>query len=494
MQICDYFELLSKENPKKKILEIDNKEYSYNDLNNYLLIYYYFLKKNKISNNQKVAIFLENCLEFYLSFLIGSFLKLTIVPLNNKLNSDQIFKQIKTLNIKQIITSKKYKKIFSQIKKSKLSNLVFIEDFKNFKPNVILAKKEKIKKNINFPYILSLTSGSTSDPKVMIFSEYTKILRAKHAIEMYKLLKKDIFLLSTPFYHSISQRLIFTALILGSKLVVMKRFSILDWIKIVYKKRITFTISVSDQIAQLSEVLKRNDYRLLNLKKWVSCCSALNIEKKKKILIKFTNNFYDTYGASEVGTISNFKVKKDNKINSVGKIVNGNIIKIIKKNNNNYGEILCKSEQAFVGYYKKKKRTNFFFQTGDLGYLDSQNYLYITGRSKDVIISGGMNIVGKDIEDILKQYKNVNDLAVFPIRDKMMGEKIAILIEPRKSFDLFKFKKFCISKLPHFQLPQEFYIGKITYTALGKINKPEILKLYDKQNRSRIIKNTQEIQ
>ena len=109
MQICDYFELFSKENPKKKILEIDNKEYSYKDLNNYLLIYYYFLKKNKISNNQKVAIFLENCLEFYLSFLIGSFLKLTIVPLNNKLNSDQIFKQIKTLNIKQIITSKKYK-------------------------------------------------------------------------------------------------------------------------------------------------------------------------------------------------------------------------------------------------------------------------------------------------------------------------------------------------------------------------------------------------
>jgi len=105
-----------------------------------------------------------------------------------------------------------------------------------------------------------------------------------------------------------------------------------------------------------------------------------------------------------------------------------------------------------------------------------------------------MNIVGKDIEDILKQYKNVNDLAVFPIRDKMMGEKIAILIEPRKSFDLFKFKKFCISKLPHFQLPQEFYIGKIPYTPLGKINKPEILKLYDKQNRSRIVKNTQEIQ
>lgn len=479
MNIYRIFYKHYKKNPSKKILVIDNKNFNFSEINKRIEIIAYYLKNKKIQKCN-VGIFLENSLDYYVLFIIASLLNITLIPLSPLMSGEQIKKQCNLANLKYLISSKKFEKFLTSCMGKKVK-LLFSEEIKQ--NNTFKFKQEnKIIKNNK--YILSLTSGSTATPKIMIFSELTKIRRAKHAINLYKLNQEDVLFLTTPFYHSIGQRMIFLSILLGSKLIILKKFSENNWIKNVKKHKITFTISVSEQIHRIIEHLRKRDTRISSLKKWVSCCSPLNLDVKKNIKSFYKNNFYDTYGLSEVGTLTNFEINKNlKKINSVGQITKGNYIKIKKeKESSSFGKIYCKSKQGFVGYYRKKKYNFSYIDTGDNGYIDKDGYLFLAGRSKDIIIYNGINIFPKDIENVLKKYQDLKKIVVFGNKDIKHGETISVLIEPKKSFNIFEFKKYCLKNLPLLHLPKNFYLGKIPYTILGKINKREIESTYARKS------------
>ena len=157
---------------------------------------------------------------------------------------------------------------------------------------------------------------------------------------------------------------------------------------------------------------------------------------------------------------------------------------------NKIGEIGCKTKLQFKGYFKNKKLTkksqkNGFFLTGDLGYIDKDNYLYFISRKKDVIISSGLNIYPVDIEKEINEHKNIKESAVVGLKDKFFGEAVfavCILKKNEKNFEV-KIRKYLQKKLANFQQPLGYsFVKELPKNSLGKIVKKDLKEIYDKKN------------
>lgn len=265
---------------------------------------------------------------------------------------------------------------------------------------------------------------------------------------------------------------------------------------------------VASQIELISNNLNQNNIlKLVTLKKIVSCCSHLKKEVKFKIIKKLKNNFYDTYGASEVGTLTNFNFSNNiKKINSLGKIVPNVKIKIVdekgkRQKNGNIGNILCNSTMKFSGYYNNKKLTkksiqNGYFSTGDIGYIDNKSFLYLTGRKKDVIITGGINVFAMDIEKIINLHPKIKESAVIGLKDKRLGEAIMAIVIPKKinTLEVNELKKYCAKNLADYQQPLGFdIVNDMPRGSLNKISKFKLKSLYSNYDLSitirKVLKN-----
>jgi long-chain acyl-CoA synthetase len=150
-------------------------------------------------------------------------------------------------------------------------------------------------------------------------------------------------------------------------------------------------------------------------------------------------DFVQGYGLTETSPIINLNPIEHYKEESVGKIVPQADMKILNPDENGIGEVIVKGPMVMQGYYEKPELTaaaftaDGYFKTGDLGYLDSEGYLYLTGRAKDVIVTeGGKKVFPEEIENKFQLYGEIDQILVrgFIMDQKMKKEGIEALIYP----------------------------------------------------------------
>jgi len=150
------------------------------------------------------------------------------------------------------------------------------------------------------------------------------------------------------------------------------------------------------------------------------------------------------------------------------------------------GEILCRGPNVMKGYYKDPETTKAairdgWFHTGDMGRIDEDGFLYIEGRKKEIIISGGINVYPVEIENIIISCPGVQDVSVIGVPDDKWGEKIvaAIVLTGDEMFSEEAFQKYCKDRLADFKCPREVFIVKvIPRNAAQKVLKNELQVLY----------------
>jgi acyl-CoA synthetase (AMP-forming)/AMP-acid ligase II len=143
------------------------------------------------------------------------------------------------------------------------------------------------------------------------------------------------------------------------------------------------------------------------------------------------------------------------------------------------GEILARSNHVFAGYWQQpaeseKVLVDGWFRTGDEGHLDPGEYLVISDRKKDVIISGGENVSSVEVEDCLYQHPAVAEAAVIGVPDEKWGETVKALIVARDGQQVTEAEliEFCRSRLAHFKCPTSVELREsLARTATGKLQK-----------------------
>ena len=343
--------------------------------------------------------------------------------------------------------------------------------------------------------ILTLTSGSTGNPKPIDISQKNKYDRAMAHVRAYGITPDDRVLAATPLYHSLAERLVILPLILGATSILLPRFTPALWLNCVAATQPTFTIAVSAQLAQISEMMKQANAPAIDSFRCIVSSSALLEERVKKELIgQLRCEFHEMYGTSETSTLTDICFgEAPDKQKSVGLPFGGAEIRVLRDDNNTdydtdcapyeVGEIAAKTPLLCKGYYRQEAMMEAslfegYFRTGDLGYLDEDGYLYFSGRKKELIITGAVNVYPHDIDTVVEALPEVAECAAFAYPDDRLGEVVALAVVPREgcSVEPRAIMIHCARHLADFQQPHKiFVVDHLPKNTLGKLQRTRIL-------------------
>ena len=472
---------------EKRIITEKN-EYSYGQIYNFIENTSKIIKEYK--KNQRIFLVSSNFFSYLILFYACSKLGKVFIPVNNSLSKNQILNTYKFIKPDIIFYSDEFNFLKNYIKSKKIlpDNYFFQYPKKDKKKNLI--KTLQSKKYTNKDYIITFSSGTTSLPKPILYTQKIKYNRYLHIKDIYKINKNDNILLTSPVDHSLGQRILFLATLTGCNLVYLNKYSKKLFKKFIKKENVTFSILTSNYISLMkNELFKKK----IEIKKIVSASSTLSLKDK----LDFKKNkirLYEMYGAAEIGTITNLSTFNSKKEGSVGKILKNCDVKILDKNfnfleNNKVGEIACRTNLRLKNYYISKSLTKKsfiknYFLTGDLGYKDNKNFLYFVSRKKDVIISSGENIYPSDIEKEVLKFKNISECCAIGIPDRYFGEALFLVCVTSKQDKNIetKLRNFLRTRLANFQQPLGYdFVPLLPKNRLGKVIKQDVKKIYIKK-------------
>jgi len=469
---------------EKRIIT-EKSEYSYGQIYNFIENASNIIKRYE--KNKKIFLVSNNFFSYLILFYACSKLGKTFIPINNSLSKNQILSIYEFVKPDLVFFSNEYSFFKGHIKTKKLiSDSNFYQRYKK-KIKSALSKIKPSKKHTDKDFIVTFSSGTTSLPKPILYTQKIKYNRYLHIKNIYKINKNDNILLTSPVDHSLGQRILFLSTLTGCNLIYLKKYSKKLFKRFIKNEKISFSILSSNYINLMkNELLKKK----IKIKKIISTASTLSSKdkldfKKKKIKL------YEIYGTAEIGAVTSLSTFNSKKTNSVGKVLQNYKVKILDENfktlkNNKIGEIVCKTNLRLKEYYKSKNLTKksfvkSYFLTGDLGYKDNENFLYFVSRKKDVIISSGENIYPSDIEKTALKFKNILECCAIGIPDKYFGEAVFLVCVIKKKDKKIesKLRNFLRTKLANFQQPLGYdFVSTLPKNRLGKVVKNEVKKIY----------------
>lgn len=458
----------SKKNSDISSIICENKTFTFSELFNEVKKYSSFFLESGLSKNSHVAILLNHSYEFYIIINSLWIIGCVVVPINPKIKLEELEYQINKADVRFLITKKNIQpKIDNNI------NFIFIDEITN---NSISFSLIKYNKDNNA--LIMFTSGSTDKPKAVVHTFSSLYEHVVSFNKKFKLATEDKWLASLPLYHIGGFMILIRSLISGCTVIFPNSLDIHDIEKSFLYLPTNASFVTTMIIKSFNEQIKfPKSLKNIFIGGGPVDFNFYELCKKNSL------DIIKVYGSTETCSMITALLPDDNKINSVGKVIDeSNSILIAKNNNEDFGEILVKSNTLFKEYYNdveytKTKFENGFLKTSDFGYLDKDNYLYITGRKEDFIISGGINISRIEIENAIKKIKNVKDAFVFGIKDEYWGEQVctAIVASDLTQNEIISYLK---KNLSSFKIPKKIYfVESLPRNEMGKISKSKILQL-----------------
>jgi acyl-CoA synthetase (AMP-forming)/AMP-acid ligase II len=212
---------------------------------------------------------------------------------------------------------------------------------------------------------------------------------------------------------------------------------------------------------------------------------------KEKICGHFGQILHETYGSTEASVVSNLRPADQlRKSACVGQAFPGTRIELRRADGSvcepeEVGELFVTSSCLFNGYWQRPDETVEAFQdgwvtVGDLAKKDAEGHLYIVDRIKDMVISGGINIYPREIEEVLIKHPDINDAAVIGVPDDKWGERLKAFIvgASETELDADAIAAYCEGKISGMKVPKDIeYIDILPRNASGKVLKTELRQL-----------------
>jgi long-chain acyl-CoA synthetase len=342
------------------------------------------------------------------------------------------------------------------------------------------------------PALLLYTSGTTGRPKGAILTHRSMISGGCNVVQAHELGADDIGLVSLPLYHINAEVVsVMAPLVGGSSIVMPERFSATQFWPLLSQYRCTWFSVVPTIISYLvsgTDILGK-DYHLDQIRFGRSASSALPPSLHHAFEKKFNISIVETMGLTECAApvFSNPLDQAKRKYGSPGQAV-GNEAKIIDKQGNEclrgvVGEIMIRGDNVLKEYYKEPEITaqalepDGWFHTGDLGYMDEDGFVFVTGRLKELIIKGGENISPREIDECFYGHPDVLDAAAVGIPDEHYGEEIMVCctLKQGTACTVDQLREYCLKNLGKYKAPK--IIKLLDYLPKGPSGKIQRLRL-----------------
>lgn len=455
-----------------------------------------------VTRRKHVALMLYNSIEFCTTFLSLNRIGAVVVPLPTKFKMEEVHALVEKSDVEFIICDEKFEDYFEKYQQN--LNICVVPDGKEkygletFTSTKDLSAIEEIEEkatDVDLALML-FTSGTTSMSKGVTIRNYNIM----HAVESYHkvlgITEEDKAIIPVPIYLVTGLVAVFGLMIhIGGTVCLNRFFDAKRVLEDINKYGITF-FHASPTVFTL--ILKeRKHYPELPMLRMFACGSCNMPPEKIKMLHEWLpkSEFRTIYGLTETtspGTVFPTDASSSPYIGSSGIPIPGSAYKIVDEEGNEVkdgeqGEILVKGSNITENYYKSKRVAleDEWLHTGDIGWFNTEGYLYIADRKKDMINRGGEKICSYDVENKLLEMNGVEDAAVVGIPDELYGEVPAALIKLKKGtvIEEAEIKAFLKSQMASYKVPQKIlFTENIPLTENMKINKRKVRKMFSEQS------------
>lgn len=336
--------------------------------------------------------------------------------------------------------------------------------------------------------ILMYTSGTTGFPKGVMLTHDNLFSNMVSGLDYWPAQKGDRTLISLPLNHIYGTLLLNESLYIGGSTVLFQKFDAQKVLETIREYKVQIAPFVPTMLTMMLQVYRSKEHDLSSIKRMICAGAPLPREVLKKAQTAFNLKIHHGYGCTEASpTISRQRPDLQMKPGSVGHPLPGVTVKICDENgqalaSKQEGEIVFKGKNVMKGYLNKPEETakvlkDGWLFTGDLGMIDEDGDLFITGRKKDLIIKGGENIDPGVIENHFYAHPDVLQAAAVAMPDEKYGEEVcaAVILRPGTQTGEGDLLKFINEKLHHFVAPKRvFFFDEFPATGTGKILKRKI--------------------
>lgn len=490
--------------------ELSQSEITFEQLDNNACLIGGALKNLGFKKGEKLAIFMHNSLELVKLYFGCLYSGIVVVPINPVLTDKEIERMIYDSDSKAVVVSNKTlpRININKLKEKKINviNLNKKKESTASNEKIIQLKIEELKNNPNFrsfqgvvskdEMVIIYTSGTTSEPKAVEHRISDLVENARLFGSTLDIGPENRFcnMLSLTYLGGF-YNLLLLPYVLGSSVVLTQTFDpkiAINFWKSIVKHGVNTLWLVPSIMSILMELDRSNEginYCKNNVKLVLAGTAPLQVKLRKDFEKKYGVNVYENYGLAETFFISTNSPSYPIQDDSVGKILKGISIRIVNNQGEdvkegNAGEIFVKTPYLMKGYYNSKKyhskpvSNNEWFETGDFGIVKDTT-LQITGRKKDLIIRGGINISPMSIENVFYKHPDVLECSVLGIPHKFQGEEIVGVIRIKKIKDFEKVKSelfnICNQELSKIKQPSQIILlHGFPHSTYGKIQKNKI--------------------
>ena len=475
----------AKKYPARIALICRDEQISYLDLYRRACMFTELLRQKGIQPGDRVLVWLENSIEFYIAYFGVLQTGAIVAPLNVYLTEAELEHIIKDARPACIVTAES----FMQRLKAAHNDIPMLlkEDVLRLDAPITLDGCAVPDKELDELTLLLYTSGTTGLPKGVMLSSNNTLINAVQGIAQYDFVVCRV-LCMLPLFHSFAQNAcIWAPFIYGCTVIVVPKIDRRLILEALQKKPNIF-LGVP---ALYGLMCMMKTAPLANIELFLSGGDAMPDKIRSAFALIYNRKICNGYGLTETSPLLTIALDDMTELtSSVGVPVIGVTLQIRDRAGNELpqgqiGMIWAHGPNIMLGYYNAPEATDKvlkdgWFDTGDLGYINERGKLIITGREKDLIIHKGFNIYPQEIENVLLSHPEVIRAAVIGKPDEATGEVPIAIIQIRKEYPKLdkELRALCKEKLAIYKIPREFIstTKEPPLTATGKINKKVMRK------------------
>lgn len=453
---------------------------------------HYLHNERKVKKGDRIAILSQNRLEYITLLFAIAKLECIAVPLNIRLNVHELIYQLKDSGTSLLIAEETFYPMAQSIQEEIGTSLLPIELFNKLDP--IDGPFDTGEVDEQAPYIICYTSGTTGKPKGAVLTQSNMYWNALNNILALDITSKDRSIVLLPLFHIGGIGLFaYPTLFVGGTIVIPGRFDPKKAIEMIEKHQVTIVMGVPSIHQALYHSPNFTTANLSSVRWFYSGGAPCPRELIQAFFDKgflFGQGFGLTETSPTIFMLSREDAKR--KMGSIGKPAFFCEFKLVDDDGNEVksgevGHLLVRGPNVMKEYWNRPEATkeaiqDGWFHTGDLARVDDEGFVYIVGRKKEMIISGGENIYPLEVEQVLNKLPEIMEAAVVGIPDERWGEvPIAFIVKKDNAYiDEEMIISHCRQYLAKYKVPKEVYfVDELPKNATGKIQKTLLPKLRD---------------
>jgi len=332
------------------------------------------------------------------------------------------------------------------------------------------------------------TSGTTGEPKGVMMSHFWLDFVSVSWVNVFKLTRDDRVLVTSPFFYTIGVVMgVLAAFRIGATALLMERFKPRNALEVITQLRPTTANIVPTAVMQLLDNFDPVRHDVSSMKTLFSAGAPFPAALRRRVRETFGWEAYEIFGLTEAHMLAAGRPGLPHRDGMIG-VPGANVtVRVVDDSGRDVapgtiGEFICKGDTVTLGYWRRPAETSEayrdgWFHTGDLGVMDSDGYIRVVDRKKEMIITGGANIYPAEVEKVLAQYPNAAMAALVGLPDEQYGEiPVAVVaLRPGANATADDIITYCRDRLAAFKCPRSVvFASELPLTATGKIARRQL--------------------